>query len=253
MGLRILKLMTVLLFVTGIFSCTKNKLSSEKEILSFQILGAEGEISEVSAGDMGTIKVFLPSIILTGHLSPDITVSDKATIFPESGAVQSFSGNVATTYTVTAQDGSQQKYAVTVHPRQPKILLNDIPHLFLQPLPVIQEQMQGKWKLQLSSVVEENILITSIDKQGSYMHITMERIIMGNNSGIITDSPIIWAEIEDPWGQVLHYIPVWHHMGDPKIKRHVSKIIPRGIVNNHLYISTDISNNHYVLFFTKYE
>ena len=50
-------------------------------------------------------------------LVPTITLSDKATVSPASGAVQDFSKSV--TYTVTAEDGSTQAYTVNVTVAKP--------------------------------------------------------------------------------------------------------------------------------------
>jgi len=251
---KLFNLMSLLLFVAGFFSCTKPKLSSEKEILSFQIYGAEGEISEVSAGGIGTIKVFLPSIIDIGYLSPTITVSDKATVFPESGMSQRFFGfNIPCTYTVTAEDGSQQKYAVTLHPLYPETPLNDIPELYLQPLSVIQEQMQGKWKLQF--IIGGIAGQTVIDKSGNYMHITKERIIWGDNTGIMRDSPIEWAKTENFWGRThdAHYIPFPSSFllnTNPRI--YVGRVMPMHVKDSYL-CTWDFVMDGYNLHFTKYE
>ncbi|MCL2738912.1 MAG: hypothetical protein FWE30_05645 [Bacteroidales bacterium] len=263
MGLRILKLMTVLLFVTGIFSCTKNKLSSEKEILSFNIYGVEGEISEVSAGGVGTVELSLPSAIGFSLLKPKVTVSDKATIYPNeiSADYSYFYAGIAKPYTVIAEDGSRQRYDVTVHARQPKIPLNDILDLYLQPLSVIQEQMQGKWKLQyVYGGIAGQI---SVDKNGNYMHITKERIIWGDNTGIMMDLPIVWAKSENFWERThdAHYIPFPStflikldstYVPLMLTQLYVHEVIPRSIKDSYLF-SPDFSADGYNLYFTKYE
>lgn len=45
-------------------------------------------------------------------LIPTIAVSEKATVMPASGVAQDFSGKV--TYTVIAEDGTQQVYTVSI-------------------------------------------------------------------------------------------------------------------------------------------
>ncbi|MDR2585741.1 MAG: InlB B-repeat-containing protein, partial [Prevotellaceae bacterium] len=112
-----LKFLILLFFAAFSFSCSKNepKLSSENEILSFQINGVEGII--VGDKDKGILLTLPPGTDLS-VLSPIIIVSPKATVFPQSGAVQNFSYNgYAKHYYVTAEDGSKQTYAVTVASR----------------------------------------------------------------------------------------------------------------------------------------
>ncbi len=59
-----------------------------------------------------TIAVTMPAGTNVTSLTPSITVSDKASVSPASGAAQDFTNPV--TYTVTAEDGTQQTYIVTV-------------------------------------------------------------------------------------------------------------------------------------------
>ncbi|MCL2737905.1 MAG: hypothetical protein FWE30_00485 [Bacteroidales bacterium] len=120
---KILNFIIAVLFVAGGFSCDKEpKLSSEKEILSFQINGVEGQIYVNSSG-VRLIQVFLPLETDRSALAPVILVSDKATVIPESGATQDFSEVGKTKrYTVIAEDGSQQRYEVTTPPAQSDIL-----------------------------------------------------------------------------------------------------------------------------------
>ncbi|MGI6269250.1 MAG: DUF4886 domain-containing protein [Candidatus Howiella sp.] len=81
-------------------------LSDEKEILSFSIDGRAGKISGLN------IFVDLPFDADLTALTPEITVSDGATVTPATGEAQDFSAPVA--YTVTAEDGSTDVYTVTV-------------------------------------------------------------------------------------------------------------------------------------------
>ena len=80
--------------------------SSEKEITAFSIDGVQGVIS----GD--SINLTLPAGADLARLTPDITVSDKASVSPADGAETDFTQPV--TYTVTAEDGSTRTYTVTV-------------------------------------------------------------------------------------------------------------------------------------------
>ncbi|MEI6092769.1 MAG: DUF5018 domain-containing protein [bacterium] len=83
-----------------------NVLSPDKEITSFSILGASGNI-------IGTnISVTLPSGTNVTSLSPNLTISNKASVNPGSGISQNFTNPIV--YTVTAEDGSTENYTVTV-------------------------------------------------------------------------------------------------------------------------------------------
>ena len=96
MKIKFFKPMALLLFVIGSFSCDKEpKLSSEKEILSFQINGVEGQIAKTEWGSF--VDVFLPLGTDLSALTPIITVSDKATVLPPSGGTQDFSDFIVST------------------------------------------------------------------------------------------------------------------------------------------------------------
>ena len=80
--------------------------SAEKRILSFAVPNGTSRI-------IGTqIEVTVPHGTDITSLTPAITVSEGASVFPASGVAQNFS--VPVVYTVTAEDGSQQTYTVTV-------------------------------------------------------------------------------------------------------------------------------------------
>lgn len=84
--------------------------SSAKQITGFTIADQIGDTRINQTNH--TIKVTMPAETDLTSLEPAITISDKATVNPESGAAQNFSSPV--TYTVTAEDGSTQAYIVTV-------------------------------------------------------------------------------------------------------------------------------------------
>ena len=93
-----------------LFSCLMEKQSTEKQILSFGFTypNVAGVINEGAK----TIAVIVPEGTNVTALVPLIIVSDKATVRPGSGVVNSFTHPVA--YTVTAEDGSTAVYTVTV-------------------------------------------------------------------------------------------------------------------------------------------
>lgn len=97
------------------------RLSEEKQITAFAVGGQLGQ-SQIDQ-DRRTITVTVPDTMDVTALAPQITVSDKAKVEPASGTAQNFTKPV--TYTVTAEDGTQQTYTVTVN----KVEAEDDPYL----------------------------------------------------------------------------------------------------------------------------
>ena len=83
--------------------------SSEKDILTFNI---PGQVSSTIDAVAGTVEVVMPYGTIVTNLTPNITVSQYATINPASGVAQDFTNPVV--YTVTAQDGTTREWNVTV-------------------------------------------------------------------------------------------------------------------------------------------
>ena len=86
--------------------------SSSKSINSFVFSGLSPEVDGTVDNTNDVVNLTVPSGTDVTNLTPTITVSDNATISPNSGVAQDFTNPV--TYTVTAQDGSMQDYTVTV-------------------------------------------------------------------------------------------------------------------------------------------
>lgn len=84
--------------------------SSAKQITGFTISDQVGN-STINE-QQHTIEVTMPYGTDLTSLSPTVTISAKASVSPVSGAAQNFSGSVV--YTVTAEDGNEQEYTVTV-------------------------------------------------------------------------------------------------------------------------------------------
>lgn len=82
--------------------------SSRKYIETFVIGNKRGEIDHKAH----TVKIEVPVDTDWSKITPIVTVSDEATVSPASNTEVDFSNPVI--YTVTAKDGSQQKYTVTV-------------------------------------------------------------------------------------------------------------------------------------------
>ncbi len=84
--------------------------SNAKELLTFDLSSKTGPAVINNTAYTVAIEVANGTNVTT--LSPTITVSKRATISPASGASTNFTAPVE--YTVTAQDGTTQKYTVTV-------------------------------------------------------------------------------------------------------------------------------------------
>ena len=78
----------------------------KKQILKFEVEGVVGNIDE----DAKTVVLDFPAGTDVSHMMPTITISNYATIEPESGVVQDFSNPVY--YTVTAMNGTTSQYMV---------------------------------------------------------------------------------------------------------------------------------------------
>jgi hypothetical protein len=88
---------------------TTKVLDTNKAILSFAIPNRTSNIT--FRGD--TIDVEVYAFVDVSSLAPIISISPKATIFPQSGQAVNFTNPV--TYTITAQDGGTSKYVVKVY------------------------------------------------------------------------------------------------------------------------------------------
>ena len=86
--------------------------NSSKSINSFVFSGLSPEVDGTVDNTNYAVNLNVSSGTDVTNLTPTITVSDNATISPNSGVAQDFTNPV--TYTVTAQDGSIQDYTVTV-------------------------------------------------------------------------------------------------------------------------------------------
>lgn len=77
--------------------------------------------------------------------------------------------------------------------------------LYNKPLKTIQHYIQGKWKLQYSYGGFSTHKY--IDTHNSYMILSPERIIMGNDStGVVVDTTIVWVRTETPQKEVTYLL-----------------------------------------------
>jgi nicotinamidase-related amidase len=89
---------------------TELQLSGEKAIISFRLpeFGISGTVNNMDH----TVSLSVPMDVDISNLAPEITVSAGASINPPSLTLNNFM--LPQDYTVTAEDGSTQDYAVTV-------------------------------------------------------------------------------------------------------------------------------------------
>jgi len=88
------------------------KKSEEKKILSFKLSEISPQVVGVIDEGAKTVKIDVPHGTNVSALKPVIEISEKAVVSPASGQAVNFTNPV--TYTVTAENGSQQAYVVTV-------------------------------------------------------------------------------------------------------------------------------------------
>ncbi len=98
------------------------ELNSEADILTFELV-EQTTPATIDAGTL-TVEIEVGAATNLTALTPTITVSDYASIVPESGVAQDFTNPV--TYTVTAEDGTENLWEVTVTPAATLSSENDI-------------------------------------------------------------------------------------------------------------------------------
>jgi len=123
---KVLKHAFLFAITVCLFSCNKEideslllSQSSENNILSFNLLQSDNDslIDEDRLGTINeenrTVEFILPFGSDITAVIPQITISEDATLLPESGVVQDFTNPVI--YTVTAADGSESRYTITIN------------------------------------------------------------------------------------------------------------------------------------------
>jgi hypothetical protein len=107
----------LLLFFLLAISCSKTDdptiiKRTEKEITSFKMSVQGQEVVAIISVIDKKISAVLPIGSDVKAIAPTITISDKATISPQSGVAQDFTNPVK--YTVKAEDGTTVEYTVTM-------------------------------------------------------------------------------------------------------------------------------------------
>lgn len=110
--------MIYILSLLMLFSCSSSdddatEKSSEKKITEFKI--QEDQNAVISFDEQNkSISIIVDKTVDLLSVTPVISVSDRATVNPKSGAVQNFANDRVISYTVYAEDGSNQVYKVKV-------------------------------------------------------------------------------------------------------------------------------------------
>jgi hypothetical protein len=101
----------LLLIISAISGCSeKNELTSEKQIVSFLIKSIAG--TALIDHELGIITMNVPYGTVLNDLTPDISVSEGASLVPSTSIAQDFSKPVY--YTVTGLDGSKKVYKIVI-------------------------------------------------------------------------------------------------------------------------------------------
>ena len=101
--------------------------SSAKDILSFSFSGQQGE-SVINPENHTVLAYAAWNYDFANNITPTITVSPQATIYPVSDSAINFATPV--TYTVTAEDESTQEWTVTII-NDPNACVNPLPATFV--------------------------------------------------------------------------------------------------------------------------
>lgn len=106
MGLK--KILYLILLIATATACDDDTQSNIKEIRAFSVNAIEATIDQTNK----TVRLTLPKGSDLKKIKPTIKVSPKSSVSPNSDMELDFTNPVK--YTVTAEDGSQQEYLVTI-------------------------------------------------------------------------------------------------------------------------------------------
>ena len=106
MGLK--KILYLILLIATATACDDDTQSSIKEIRAFSVNAIEATIDQTNK----TVRLTLPKGSDLKKIKPTIKVSPKSSVSPNSDMELDFTNPVK--YIVTAEDGSQQEYLVTI-------------------------------------------------------------------------------------------------------------------------------------------
>lgn len=138
--------------------------SSAKEIISFNCNGIVGNATINNSN--ATVNLTVASSINLKSITPNILVSNFASINPASGVAQDFTNPV--TYTVTAEDASTKKWTVTVTKQSSGI--TDI--YSVNTISIYPNPSNGNLNIDLSKLQSENIQIQLLNYAGQTVYET---------------------------------------------------------------------------------
>ena len=127
--------------------------------------------------------------------------------------------------------------------------LSNIESLYAKSLPVIQKCLEGNWTLLYSvgGIMGETI----VDKYDSYMKISRERVIFGNkNEGVVTDSPVIWANLENFYENIDARILAYNFRDEAKSIMYADLLFPSHIKNDTLVV-WNLNSDGYIMHYTR--
>ena len=140
--------------------------SSAKEIISFNCNGIVGNATINNSN--ATVNLTVSSLTNVKAITPNITVSNFASINPASGVAQDFTNPA--TYTVTAQDASTKKWTVTVTKQSSGITDVSISNT----ISIYPNPSNGNITLDLSKLQSETIQIQLLNYAGQILYETSQ-------------------------------------------------------------------------------
>ena len=165
-----------------------NILSAENDIIDLTITGQVGETQFDNYNH--TVLVNMPEGTNVTSLTPDIIVSDGATIDPASGTIFDFSEPV--TCTVTAENGDEQEWQVAVH------ILTGFEDLSASKILIYPNPSNGIFTLQnlVGSLRPASVSITNITGKTIYS----QQIVNRNSQFVINKKGIYFINIQTETG-----------------------------------------------------
>lgn len=137
--------------------------SNEKQIIDFSFKSLNPVVKATIDHANKKITAEVPASADLTKLSPTILISPKATLSPASDIVQNFSNSVS--YEVTAEDGSKQKYEVTILKKQNNSTLPyKMVTIYEQSSPLYKFSDTTYYKYDnLNRIIEEKIIRVSLE------------------------------------------------------------------------------------------
>ena len=113
--------------------------------------------------------------------------------------------------------------------------ISNIDNLYAQPLPVIQKCLEGNWSLVFTyGGIEGKTIVDVLD---SFMQITKERIVIGDNAnGVRTNSLIEWIKLEKFYDNRDAHVIGYNYTGGTKSPVYGNHLFPYSIKSDTLLV-----------------